>query len=42
MDPTLHYKIYRERVDEQVILKYIKYAEPCYLYNLIKNYVQRA
>ena len=24
MDPTLHYRIYGEGIDEQVIIKYIK------------------
>ena len=42
MDPALYYKIYREGINERVILKYIKYAETHYLYNLIKNYVRRA
>ena len=41
MDPTLYYKIYREGVDEQFILRYIKYVKPRYLYNLVENYVQR-
>ena len=39
MDPILHYKIYKEGVDQQVILKYIKYIGLYHLYNLIKNYV---
>ena len=39
MDPALYYKIYREGVDKQIILKYIKYVKLCYLYDLAKNYV---
>ena len=42
MDSALYYKIYKERVDEQAILGYTKYAEPYHLYYLIKDYVWRA
>ena len=39
MDPALYYKIYKEGIDEQVILRYIKYIKSLYLYNLIINYI---
>ena len=42
MDSALYDKIYGEGVNKQVILKYIGYAEPHYLYSLIENYVWRA
>ena len=42
MDPILHYKIHGEGVSKIVILRYIGYTKPRYLYNLIKDYVQRA
>ena len=39
MDSVLYYKIYREGVDEQVILEYTEYIKPYYLYYLIKDYI---
>ena len=42
MNLALYYKIYKEGVDKQIILKYIEYTEPHYLYNLIKDYVWKA
>ena len=39
MNPALHYKIYRDKIDKEIIIKYIKYSKFCYLYNLAENYV---
>ena len=39
MNPALYYKVYREGVNKQIILRYIGYPEPCYLYNLTKDYI---
>ena len=39
MDPVLHYKIYREGVDEQAISKYAKYAKPRYFYDSVTDYI---
>ena len=41
MDPALYYRIYEERMDKWVILKYAEYIKTCYLHNLVKNYVWR-
>ena len=41
MDPALYYKIYREEIDEQVILKYTGYIKSYHLYNSAKNYIWR-
>ena len=39
MNPALYYRIYEEGIDEQVILKYIKYDKSYYLYYLTINHV---
>ena len=39
MDPALYYKIYKEGVDEQVILRYTEYTKPRHLHNITKNYI---
>ena len=41
MDPALHYGIYREEIDKQIILKHIKYIKSCYLYDLAKDHIWR-
>ena len=42
MDPILYYKIYKEGVDEQVILEYTEYTKSYHLYYSAENYVRRA
>ena len=37
-----YYKIYRERMDEQVILRDVRYIKTRHLYYIIKNYIWRA
>ena len=39
MDPALYFKIYGEGVDEQIILRYTKYAKPQYLHSSVKDHV---
>ena len=39
MDLVLHYRIYEEGVDEQIILRYTEYTKPHYLHSLIKDHI---
>ena len=39
MDLALYYKIYREEIDEQVILRYIKYVKSHHLYDSAKDHI---
>ena len=39
MDLALYNKIYKDRVDKEVILRYTEYLKPCYLYCLTEDYV---
>ena len=39
MNPTLHYKIYGEGVNKQVIPEHAEYIKPHHLHYLIKNYI---
>ena len=41
MNPALYYKIYGDRVNKEIILRYIEYFKSYYLPCLIKNYVRR-
>ena len=39
MDPALHHKIYREGVDEQAILRYLKYTNFYHLYYSVTDHI---
>ena len=39
MDPALHYGIYREGVDEQIIIRHNKPVKPYELYYLTIDYI---
>ena len=39
MDPILYFRIYKEGVDELVILKYIGYTEASHFLSIIKDHV---
>ena len=39
MDLALHYRIYKDGVNEEVILEHIRYFKSCNLYYLAKNHV---
>ena len=42
MNSALHYKIYKEGINEQAISRHTKYIKSRHLYNLIKNHIWRA
>ena len=39
MDPTLHYKVHREGVNKQIIIKYNKPVKPYNFYYLATDHV---
>ena len=42
MDPTLYYKVYREGINKQVIIKYAEPVKPFGVYRTVINYVWRS
>ena len=40
MDPALHNGIYGDRVNKEVISRYIEYLKPYYLYCLTEDYIR--
>ena len=42
MDPALYYGIYRERIDEQVILRHTEHVKTRHLHYSTENHVWRA
>ena len=41
MDLTLHNKVYRDRINKEIILEYTEYLKPCHLHYIIENHIRR-
>ena len=39
MDPVLYYKIYKEGVDKQIIIKYTEPVEPFSVYHTVTDHI---
>ena len=41
MDPALHNRVYRDRINKEAILEHTEYFKLCYLHCIIENHVRR-